>query len=546
MRCFFITFAPVMKIRFRSYLNLRPHTVTHMGTPPKHIWIVAIVLTCLSSLVYADTAPDADRDTLRKRGVAYMMTQRYSEALDCLSEAMELYEPNSTEYYSCLGNIASVYGYMGNLERSLYYQLRVYEEAKRAGERDIMSEIIINLVGTYCSMHDLENARRFFSLQLQYPHRDVALSRYYFLYNQALLAQLERKYDVADYYHREAVKHALKRLSSRQVITQYIGIANNGLLSGRTDTALLYANKALALANSENNIIKMRDAAALLERIYRRLGDENKARDFNARKTAYSDSIFNRIQFDMAQNKLFEHEHKVNEERVSSLSRKIDIRDRTIIAFIIVILTLAVFTVAIVRSMRKLRNSQRLLILRNEELMRTEANSRRMLEDRYAVAQDMPDSSRRNPECEAAKVSSVQTEPNQGQSRSIRLEAEQIREIADKINLVMQDMNMISRPDFSLNMLAESIGSNSSYVSFVINDTFGKNFRSLLNEHRIREACRRLSDSEHYGNITIQAIYQQLGYSSPGSFIDAFKKINGMTPSVYQKLARQVHDDTPQ
>lgn len=529
---------------FRTNIVSSHYTIMQIRISPMQTRLIAITFICLSALL-ASAAPESDPDTLRKRGVAYMLSQRYSEALDCLSEAMELCEPNSKEYYSCLGNIASVYGYMGNFERSLHYQLRVFDEAKRAGERDILSEIIINLVGTYCSMNDPENARKYFSLQLKYPHKDVAMSRYYFLYNQALLARLDKKYDVADYYHREAVKHALKRLSSRYVMTQYIGIANNGLLSGRTDTALLYANRAMDLAKSENNVIKMRDAASLLERIYRTLGDEKRARDFNTKKTALSDSIFNRMQFDMAQNKLFEHENRVNEERVSSLSRKIDIRDKTIIAFIVILLMLTVFTATIIISMRRLRNSQRLLIRRNEELMRAEENSRRMLEDRYAVPANTPQASS-DKEPEERKENNPQADQGQGPSRSVRLDAAQTREIADKINLVMQDINVISRPDFSLNMLAETIGSNSSYVSFVINDTFGKNFRSLLNEHRIREACRRLSDSEHYGNVTIQAIYQQLGYSSPGGFIDAFKKINGMTPSVYQKLARQVHNDNPQ
>ena len=55
----------------------------------------------------------------------------------------------------------------------------------------------------------------------------------------------------------------------------------------------------------------------------------------------------------------------------------------------------------------------------------------------------------------------------------------------------------------------------------------------------------RLSDEEHYGNLTIQAIYQGLGYNSPGGFIEAFKKVNGMTPSVYMKLSRQKKSGNP-
>lgn len=76
----------------------------------------------------------------------------------------------------------------------------------------------------------------------------------------------------------------------------------------------------------------------------------------------------------------------------------------------------------------------------------------------------------------------------------------------------------------------------------VINETYGKNFKTYLNEFRIREACRRLTDTEHYGNMTIQAIYQELGYKTAASFINAFRKVNGVTPSQYQKLSQTKAD----
>ena len=47
-------------------------------------------------------------------------------------------------------------------------------------------------------------------------------------------------------------------------------------------------------------------------------------------------------------------------------------------------------------------------------------------------------------------------------------------------------------------------------------------------------------DTEHYGNVTMQAIYEEVGYTNNVSFIRAFKKVNGMTPSEYQ---RQYHKE---
>ena len=45
------------------------------------------------------------------------------------------------------------------------------------------------------------------------------------------------------------------------------------------------------------------------------------------------------------------------------------------------------------------------------------------------------------------------------------------------------------------------------------------------------------TDEEHYGHMTIQAIYEEVGYTNAVSFNRTFKKINGMTPAMYKKLA---------
>ena len=93
--------------------------------------------------------------------------------------------------------------------------------------------------------------------------------------------------------------------------------------------------------------------------------------------------------------------------------------------------------------------------------------------------------------------------------------------------------------DFSLERLAQLTGSNSKYVSQVINDTFGKNFRAYVNDYRVNLARQRLADLEHYGNYTTKAIGESLGFSSHASFINVFRNATGLTPSQYQKMSMQ-------
>lgn len=113
-----------------------------------------------------------------------------------------------------------------------------------------------------------------------------------------------------------------------------------------------------------------------------------------------------------------------------------------------------------------------------------------------------------------------------------------------KIISIMDSSEEIYSLDFSLDRLAELVGSKSHVISSVLNDTMHQSFHELLNEYRVREACRRLSDEEHYGHLTIEAISISLGYKSRTTLLNAFKKQTGLTPTEYQRISRKQAKDT--
>ena len=110
--------------------------------------------------------------------------------------------------------------------------------------------------------------------------------------------------------------------------------------------------------------------------------------------------------------------------------------------------------------------------------------------------------------------------------------------ITERIFKLFEDSEEYLATDFNLNKLAELVGSNYKNVSQVVNENFKKNFNTLLNEYRIKEACRRMGDLTHYGNYTIEAIGESVGFGSRSTFISTFKKITGLTPSEYQRQVR--------
>ena len=111
--------------------------------------------------------------------------------------------------------------------------------------------------------------------------------------------------------------------------------------------------------------------------------------------------------------------------------------------------------------------------------------------------------------------------------------------ITERIFKLFEDSEEYLATDFNMNKLAELVGSNYKNVSQVINENFKKNFNTLLNEYRINEACRRLLDLTHYGNYTIEAIGESVGFGSRSTFMTTFKKITGLTPSEFQRQARR-------
>ena len=116
---------------------------------------------------------------------------------------------------------------------------------------------------------------------------------------------------------------------------------------------------------------------------------------------------------------------------------------------------------------------------------------------------------------------------------------EQRKAILACIMHTMEQTEDFCDSNFTIERLAEKAGTNTRYASQVINQVFGKNFRTLLNEYRIKEAMRRLMDDDTYGKLTIKAISESVGYKSQANFITVFTRITGIKPSMYQKLSRE-------
>lgn len=138
-------------------------------------------------------------------------------------------------------------------------------------------------------------------------------------------------------------------------------------------------------------------------------------------------------------------------------------------------------------------------------------------------------------------IQELQDEPSESKQAAHLLSENNKSALLPRIQRILKQAEYTCSSDFSIYKLAELVGSNTSYVSVVINTQYGKSFKLLLTEIRIKEACRRMNNFEQYGKYTIDAIATEVGFKSRSAFSVAFKNITGISPSEFQKRARMAN-----
>ncbi|AZB26990.1 AraC family transcriptional regulator [Chryseobacterium bernardetii] len=89
------------------------------------------------------------------------------------------------------------------------------------------------------------------------------------------------------------------------------------------------------------------------------------------------------------------------------------------------------------------------------------------------------------------------------------------------------------RKDLSLTWMANSLATNTKYLSEVIKNYKNHNFTSYINELRINYIIKKLYDDPIYREYKITYLAEECGYATPRVFVNAFKQQTGFTPSYF-------------
>lgn len=419
---------------------------------------------------------------------------------------------NKSQEATTLCNIGLVYGIFRDYDSASEYFERAI--AVNPDDKYITALAYANLTTALCGLNNVEKAEQYLRLQLAHPIPDSIENSFHILYNRGAIARLKAN-----------PEHALQLLDSAVMI-----IRGHKESLELTASALIEQARALKTLNlldsAENKLsfaLKLQDDAPTpqylhdtyleLTDLYKREKNPDSVYKYQALYFQLMDSLYNRAEFNHVKGNLNRYEKSVTNRRISLLKQQL-------IWATVCVFILAVAVFGITYYLRKLRKAQKMLVEKNEELFSRNKELFKLAELANGSTAD--------------EELSVSCDPD---GRNIPQSAYRM-EILNRINEVIADTETIANPDFSLPQLAQLVNSNTSYVSAIINETFGRNFKSFINELRIQEACRRLADPEN-DKLTLLAIATETGFGSQNSFINNFKKVTGMTPSAYKALIRK-------
>ncbi|GAB3319438.1 hypothetical protein GCM10027299_11940 [Larkinella ripae] len=109
---------------------------------------------------------------------------------------------------------------------------------------------------------------------------------------------------------------------------------------------------------------------------------------------------------------------------------------------------------------------------------------------------------------------------------------ELIQETTAGLRRAMETDRLYLDPELSVEKVGRHLQVSPKTISAVLNQHLGKSFNTFINEYRLADVKRRLSDSA-YANLTLTGIAFECGFNSQATFQRTFKQMTGFSPREY-------------
>ncbi|MCK5169608.1 MAG: tetratricopeptide repeat protein, partial [Bacteroidales bacterium] len=322
--------------------------------------------------------------------------------------------------------------------------------------------------------------------------------------------------------YEDALEYYKKSLKIKEEIKDKKGIANTlnnigELYSklGNFSEALFYCSKSLEIAESLNVKDIIIDNYESFSETYSAMGNYKKAFEHYKQYTALKDSVFNLETYKQIAEIKTKYETEKKDKQIQALEYENDINNikinhhkKTHIIYITgLLLTIAAIKIILIQY-RKKNMAYKFLVRKNIDLLK------------------------KDKELKDTKKQTILNKTDNN-DKKITISNDEKEKILRKLEKLFETKKIFTRHNLTINKLAKKISTNRNYLSKIIKEEFGKNYNDFINEYRVNEAMFILSDPLKNKVLSIEAIGNNAGYKTKSSFYLAFKKITGVTPSVF-------------
>ena len=488
-----------------------------------------------------------------KKGNILYMKGNYAGALSAYFSGLRINNDCNAKHETgrFYNNIANVYCVFGDYVKGLSYYKKGYEFCHKYGDKANAYKILANMTKVNIIKGNTSSARKYYKMSEKVKNPADKENCYMGIFNFGLILMAEKNYPEAINTYNELLNYAVKnKMGPRYICSAYRELYNNYMSLGNRDSTLKYLRLCESTAVKHGILHVYLDVLVKYADFYDSIGNYKAASRYRARYQHEKDSIFDTNKFDAVKNEqtLYEMDkydkyiaslNAREKERLQTISRqRLTIAGVTVVTAVIGVLLLLVY-----RQKGKIDKSYNDLFVINRDFVKQQEFTRqRMLElsnrlksseaelAALRASQEHSDGTGEAPDTAVATTA----DDADGKNKTLAISEDMRRKLLDAVIDVMENSTEFCSSDFSLARLASLVGSNSKYVSLVINDTFHKTFKNYVNDYRIRLACLRMADTGTYGSYTLNAIAESVGFKSYTTFVELFRKVVGITPSMYK------------
>lgn len=467
------------------------------------------------------SVPEYYADTSRRAATLGFMAENYNSLLE-LEKSMECCR-NSYDLFMAIDNyshasyqLVLMSWLVRKMQNDTSFLEYLHMANELAGRTEDSARIANNLVNTGIGYLSIRDGTRALIFLLEgwkidhdvYPHRDVYgacnIARAYLM-----LDSLEK----AKYFAYRALNLSHAIHANTFIVQSNIVLSEYFKKVGKYDSARICLNEALTIEREAKKHVASPELYRMMSDMCLRMEDFEAAAQFLDTSYKYYRKLVYMNDHDKMSKNRAKFDYDLQKSRIQELKMWNHLekeKNRRYVIIVITIMLILFLTIGFVWGLRqqlsKLRESNLNLVKKNLELDKVNARLKNLSRDA---------GKRKNQE-------HIQDEDR----------------ILEKLEVLLDKEKVYRDRELTLVKLAEISGTNTTYLSSIINNQYHLNFKSLIHKYRIDEA-RYLLVNGAIDSYSIDGIAREVGYRSRSVFYQVFKQFTGVTPTVYVENYRK-------